>query len=197
VSVDGARVAVKSPRDSIQLTVGDHEIEVTKDGFTSFTDRFHVRRGGKVELAARLEPVFVPSETPPESKESKVKMEVPATRQWMSTGLKLRLGTKVRIIATGNVDAAPETDTREYYQQVPPAGRQERIVHFPEPTLPGLCLMGRIGDGRAFFVGNELSLIVTATDANSELYLGINDDLVDDNFGAWNVEIVTSPAGLK
>jgi WD40 repeat protein len=56
VTIDGKEVHVKSPRDEITIKTGRHELEVSKDGFTSYTKNFTVRRNGRVELNARLEP---------------------------------------------------------------------------------------------------------------------------------------------
>ena len=57
VTIDGNQVDIKSPRDEIRLSVGKHDLEVTKDGFQTHTDSFTVRRRGKVELRCRLEPM--------------------------------------------------------------------------------------------------------------------------------------------
>jgi hypothetical protein len=54
VTVNGKDVRIQSPRDEITLAVGRHRLAVTKDGFTTYTDDFTIRRGGKVELTARL-----------------------------------------------------------------------------------------------------------------------------------------------
>ncbi len=57
VTVNGREVTLRSPRDEIRLSVGPHELKVTKDGFTAFARAFEVRRGDRLEIAARLEPV--------------------------------------------------------------------------------------------------------------------------------------------
>ena len=57
VTIDGSQVRIKSPHDEIAVAVGSHQLEVTKDGFHTHTDSFTIRRGGKVEILARLEPL--------------------------------------------------------------------------------------------------------------------------------------------
>jgi WD40 repeat protein len=59
VTIDEKRVEIQSPRDMLVLTVptGSHRIEVTKDGFVTWTDSFRIRRNGKTELTATLKTV--------------------------------------------------------------------------------------------------------------------------------------------
>jgi len=61
LAIDGQRqkVEIRSPRDRIDVTVsaGQHQLEVTKDGFTSYTREFRIFRGGKAELSAKLLPL--------------------------------------------------------------------------------------------------------------------------------------------
>lgn len=59
VTIDGRdHVEVRSPRDAVSVNVlaGRHELEVTKDGFTSYTREFRITRGGRVEVVAKLQP---------------------------------------------------------------------------------------------------------------------------------------------
>jgi len=60
VTIDGSHVQIKSPRDEISLAVGEHDLEVRKDGFHTHTDSFTIRRGGKVEVTVLLERAAVP-----------------------------------------------------------------------------------------------------------------------------------------
>lgn len=58
VTIDNTqqRVEIKSPRDRIELKLahGEHQLKVTKDGFTAYTQEFTIDRGGKTEVHARL-----------------------------------------------------------------------------------------------------------------------------------------------
>lgn len=52
-------------------------------------------------------------------------------------------------------------------------------------------LIGRIGDGVPFFVGNDLTIMSTET---GYLYLGINDSVRDDNSGSITVRVQVTPS---
>jgi hypothetical protein len=61
--------------------------------------------------------------------------------------------------------------------------------HWIAPGLPCSSLIGRIGNGPPFEVGNSLAGTVTA---GGELYLGVNDESTQsfvDNSGSWTVVV--------
>ncbi len=120
-----------------------------------------------------------------------VDLQVHANQAWTATGLVLEDGMVLEITASGKVDASAETQ-RPYFMQVPPEGREERVGQVPQPTLPGLCLLGKIAPAQVFYVGAKLRLPIDASRVGP-LYLGINDDIVADNSGAWDVHIVAHP----
>ena len=47
-------------------------------------------------------------------------------------------------------------------------------------------MIGRIGNGQPFAIGNQTSIVMPAA---GQLFLGVNDDGVDDNVGEFRVEI--------
>ena len=61
IKINGERVEIKTPRDGLSLNVGDHKIEVSKDGFETYTESFEIRRGGSKELSAVLIKSFPPA----------------------------------------------------------------------------------------------------------------------------------------
>jgi len=65
VRINGDNVEIDTPRDSISLRVGEYQLEVSKDGFETFTDRFTIRRGDKKALHVQLLPRQIPSDAPP------------------------------------------------------------------------------------------------------------------------------------
>jgi serine/threonine protein kinase len=153
-----------------------------------FVHRFIVDRGDKEPLALK-----------PDAGESKprlIQLKVPANQFWTPTNLYLKNGMVVEITASGKVDAA--ADERPYYHDVPPEGREERIAQVPQPQLPGLCLLGKIAPAQVFYVGAKIRIPVDPS-KEGELFLGINDDIVDDNSGDWDVRIIVHPppAGTK
>ena len=115
-------------------------------------------------------------------------LRVPANQGWTATGVHLTTGQIIDVMATGTIEAAGDAEPRPYYHRVPPGGREERMSQAPKPDSPGLALLGRIGpNGPPFFIGSEAHLRIDYE--GGELFLGINDDAVSDNSGAWNVTI--------
>lgn len=102
VRIDGQqrKVEISSPRDRITVTIpaGKHVLEVTKDGFTTYTDSFMIRRGGKVELSARLQPV-VPTKTAMPAEAARPAQAADPDRraaEWV-----LSVGGTVRVVVDG------------------------------------------------------------------------------------------------
>jgi hypothetical protein len=62
----------------------------------------------------------------------------------------------------------------------------------PLPTSLAGALIGRIGNGRPFGIGNQTSIPAPAA---GQLFLGINDGQLDDNSGEFRVEITRSGTG--
>ena len=64
-------------------------------------------------------------------------------------------------------------------------------------TLHG-ALLGRIGNGKPFGIGDMTTITAPAT---GPLYLGVNDDLLTDNNGEFVVTIsggqATTPAAIR
>jgi hypothetical protein len=52
-------------------------------------------------------------------------------------------------------------------------------------------LIGRVGNGTAFGIGNQSEPL--SMPAAGVLYLGVNDDNVDDNRGAFAVTVTAQP----
>ncbi len=186
-TIDGERLQITSPRDRIEvrLRAGKHELEVTREGFTAYTREFTVRRGGTEELRAVLQP----NRSEPTTRS----IDVPADHAWVATGVMVAPGTVLQIEASGRIDASGPLDDREYYHDVPPQGRELRQEHLPFPSLPGLALIGKIGNGVAFYVGRRIELRLAPADGAGELHLGVNDDIVEDNSGSWTARITTEP----
>jgi hypothetical protein len=55
--------------------------------------------------------------------------------------------------------------------------------------LPALSLLGRIGTGPVLLVGARAQFTVGPPYGSGQLFLGINDDMVTDNAGAWTARI--------
>jgi hypothetical protein len=110
-------------------------------------------------------------------------VEVRGDRPWTDTGLDVRSGGELVIEAEGEVQWGLLSTNG-------PDGDESSTQHprsFPLPGHPGGALIGRIGRGRPFYVGSGGEPIRLRE--SGRLYLGINDDKLDDNSGAYEVRI--------
>lgn len=107
---------------------------------------------------------------------------VPGNQAWVDTGIQVRAGDQVSFRVTGQVSIA---------QGVAPAGPQGRPGEtsrtYPMPSLQAGALIGRISGGQAFAIGSQTSAIQMPSDGT--LQLGINDDVLSDNTGAFTVTV--------
>lgn len=108
---------------------------------------------------------------------------VPGNQQWTPTGLTVRRGEVLQLNTTGEVQLS--TDSADV--ATPAGARSGRLAPgAPMPTAIAGALIGRIGNGRPFGVGNLTTLQAPAA---GQLFLGINDDNVNDNQGGFRVQI--------
>ena len=57
VTIDGEHLSVHSPRDQIEVDVGEHHLTVAKDGFHTETRAFHIDHNGATELSVEMIPI--------------------------------------------------------------------------------------------------------------------------------------------
>lgn len=110
-------------------------------------------------------------------------VNVQARTAWTDTGVVVRRGQEISFAATGEVRWGPGRRDGAAGERNSPfnAGR-------PMPDRNAAALIGRIGeDGDPFFIGNTTQ-VIRVRDAG-RLYLGINDDFLDDNSGYLRVVI--------
>jgi len=110
-------------------------------------------------------------------------VNVSATEHWTDTGVTVRAGQSIYVSAGGKVRWGPG-------RQDGPAGEHNspRNDARPIPSRPAASLIGRIGDGdNYFFIGDD-SAAIRVRDSG-RLYLGINDDYLQDNSGAFRVTV--------
>jgi hypothetical protein len=110
-------------------------------------------------------------------------MRVPANQRWVDTGLTVRRGDRVAFNATGRVQlSANANDTAG------PAGAESgRRPTGPMPAVLAGGLIGRIGPVSMFAIGNQTNEL--SMPADGRLFLGVNDDEVNDNRGEFVVNI--------
>ena len=108
---------------------------------------------------------------------------VNGNQQWTSTGLMVRRGERLTFTTTGEVRLSSAGD-----DVAQPAGATSgrKVAGAPMPNAIAGALIGRIGNGEPFGIGNLTSIVAPAT---GMLFLGINDDHVADNSGEFRVEI--------
>lgn len=110
-------------------------------------------------------------------------ISVQASQPWTDTGVSLRPGQTIYVEATGRVRWGPG-------RQDGPAGERNspRNDGRPMPNRSAGALIGRVGEGDGFFlIGDETGPIRVRD--GGRLYLGVNDDYLQDNSGSFRVTI--------
>jgi Ca2+-binding EF-hand superfamily protein len=107
---------------------------------------------------------------------------VNAQQQWTDTGVTVRAGDVLTLAGRGTVQLAPDPN-----DVASPAGSKtgRRAPSAPVNATAG-ALIGRIGNSDPFVVGNQGTL---RAPASGRLFLGVNDDHMADNSGAFEVSI--------
>jgi hypothetical protein len=121
---------------------------------------------------------------------------------WTTTGVVLRSGDTVTIRASGRIHFGVDLIDR-----VPPAGirrgpqcdainehKAPGPTVWPAPQLDCWALIGRIGVGPPFAIGNAKTLHATS---KGVLSLGVNDDYLPDNRGTWAATVIVTAAPAK
>lgn len=108
-------------------------------------------------------------------------VNVSATSGWTDAGVQVRAGQLLYFEASGQVRwgrdrrDGPEGERNSPYNQARPM-----------PNRPGAALIGRIGDD-VFFIGDSRDAIRVRT--GGQLYLGVNDEYLEDNSGSFRVTV--------
>ena len=110
---------------------------------------------------------------------------VAATRDWTDTGITLQAGDLLDITASGQIFYAPGKGAF-----APPAGAGRATAAAPMPNMEIGALVGRIGDGRVFFVGDTMTGYRAQTAGG--LFLRVNDDVLTDNRGEFRAQIAVT-----
>jgi hypothetical protein len=110
-------------------------------------------------------------------------VSVNAATAWNDTGVMVREGQSVYFTASGRVRWGPG-------RQDGPAGEKgsPRNAARPIPSRPAAALIGRVGSSDDyFFIGDETGGVRMRS--SGRLFLGINDDILGDNTGAFRVTV--------
>jgi hypothetical protein len=112
---------------------------------------------------------------------SAVTLNVEATQQWVDTGIDVRRGDRLQLDAAGTIQYAPGLSTA-------PGGRAGAAsASYPVPGAGAGALIARVGGSAPFAVGAGARDLTMPEDGR--LFLGVNDDNVADNRGAFIVSI--------
>lgn len=110
-------------------------------------------------------------------------VEVDGTRLWTDTGVDVRLGDSVTIVADGEVFHDVDVGLSIGPEGIP--NRPELLTPYPE--LNHSALLVRVGGaGTAFPVGRETTI---DAEGDGRLFLGVNDGGRENNAGSFTAEI--------
>jgi hypothetical protein len=111
-----------------------------------------------------------------------------AYRQWQSVGVKVNVGDRLTLRASGKWSYSPFVGMHGPEG----GGLPVTVSTYPVRSLNGGVLLGRIGEnGEPFYVGRGTTHF--AQEAGL-LFFRINDDLLGDNVGQLKLEIAVAPA---
>ena len=116
--------------------------------------------------------------TPPPADAGRRTVRVESTQAWTDTGLDVRARERITFNANGTIRIGNE--------EAGVNGSSERPTRpsIPVRTLNVGGLIGRIGNGPAFAIGNRGEVLMRS---NGRLFLGVNDDHLADNSGYFEV----------
>ena len=109
---------------------------------------------------------------------------VSSQQQWTATGITVRRGETLSINASGQVQLSG--DSNDVASVAGAKSGRYPTAGAPMPRVLAGGLLGRIGNGQPFPIGDQTSLPMPAA---GQLFLGINDDNLGDNQGEFRVTI--------
>lgn len=108
-------------------------------------------------------------------------IRVPANAGWVSTGMRVRRGDVVTFNTSGEVQLSDNGNDRARS-----AGTPRTAPGAPLPNVYAGGLIGRIGNGQPFAIGDQASVTMPN---DGLLYLAVNDDERADNAGEFIVQL--------
>jgi Ca2+-binding EF-hand superfamily protein len=108
---------------------------------------------------------------------------------WNDTGIDVRAGDQLGIVATGRVRFSPQPN-----DITDADGAPGNRANAPMPRMAIGALVARVGNSAPFFVGARANAL--RVPQSGRLYLGINDDILTDNSGEFRVAITVNVRGI-
>jgi hypothetical protein len=107
---------------------------------------------------------------------------VVATQRWSDTTINVQAGQVVYFEADGEIHWGPNRRDGPWGEQSSPMNPNR-----PIPSRPAAALIGRVGEGSTdfFFIGGDRAPIRMRS--SGRLFLGVNDDVLEDNSGFFRV----------
>ncbi|MBP7776496.1 MAG: hypothetical protein KA371_05160 [Acidobacteria bacterium] len=111
-------------------------------------------------------------------------VRVAANAGWVNTGFTLTKNDRVQFTTTGQVQLSNDAEDK-----ASSAGslRGRYAANAPAPALLAGALIGRIGNGQPFAIGNQTAYLPMP--GQGQLFLAVNDDPINDNQGAFVVTL--------
>ena len=111
------------------------------------------------------------------------RVNVTARQPWTDTGIEVRRGQEIYFDADGEVRWGPNRRDGAAGERNSPSNPGR-----PLPDRPAASLIGRVGDGNdIFFIGADPGPFRMRS--GGRLYLGVNDDVFEDNTGTLRVTV--------
>ena len=108
---------------------------------------------------------------------------VQANQAWTSTGITVRRGQRLTFQTTGEVQLSGDADD---ISNADGSKKARYATNAPMKQVLAGALIGRIGNGAPFAIGNQPSIVAPASGV---LFLGVNDDGFEDNKGNFQVVV--------
>jgi len=111
-------------------------------------------------------------------------IRVAANNRWTPTNIRVRQGQSVQFDARGQIPLS--TNPQDIAATAGSGSNRKAGYGAPSPELPAGALIGRVGEnGQPFAIGNQTGPL--PMNGDGILYLGVNDDEVNDNRGEFVV----------
>jgi hypothetical protein len=111
-------------------------------------------------------------------------IRVAADARWVPTGITVRRSDRVAFTAEGRIQLSSDPEDRA---GVAGSTSGRYAAGAPAPTLLAGALIGRVGNGPPFAIGDQTQALPMPGDG--PLSLGVNDDELSDNAGAFAVTL--------